>query len=454
MNQLDRRYFLGSAGALATLSGCTTTQQPFYMPSANIRRPRKIAPSEKMNVACIGIGGKGSSDALNMKGENVVAVCDVNIGNNRVQKVLKAYPKAKRYTDYRKMLTEMDEQIDAVTVSTPDHTHFPAAMMAIKMGKHVFVQKPLTRTLWEARMLTEAARVHGVATQMGNQGHASDGIRVVNEWVNGGVIGTVREVHLWTNRPHIGWGVSCGGIRPEEAEPVPEGMDWNLWLASAPERPYHSIYEPGKWRSWYDFGTGALGDMACHFMDAAFWALDLGWPDSVDVETSCLMPETFPEWAIITYNFPAKNGRAPVKVIWYDGGMRPDRPAELEEGRKFDSKNGQLYIGDEGKIVAGGSASSPRVIPETKMQEIVKSGKLPPKSIPRSPGHVEEWVAACKGGAPAMSNFNYSGPLTEMVLLGVLAVRTGKRIVCDPVTMKVANHPELNKYIRESYRKY
>jgi predicted dehydrogenase len=353
------------------------------------------------------------------------------------------------------MLDEMDDQIDAVTVSTPDHTHYSAAMMAIQKGKHVFVQKPITRTLWECRMLTEAARLHGVSTQMGNQGHSTEGARLLVEWVRAGAIGNVSEIHLWTDRP-TGWGTPCGTDRPTDTPPVPEGLDWNLWLGTAPVRPYHPEYAPKKWRSWYDFGAGALGDMGCHIFDASFWALDLGWPEWVSAETSERKPETFPKSSIVTYQFAAKGKRPPVKVFWYDGGNMPARPAELEEGRDMGpSIGGQLLVGDKGKMLATHDATTVRLIPETAMKDFARAG-IPPKTIPRIKGsHADDWIQSCKeGGIPASSNFGYSGPLTEMVLLGVMAVRTGEKIVCDHETLQVTSHPEFNKYIREPYRPY
>jgi len=452
MDTMNRRDFMVSVGVTAAAAGCARYRRDFFAPRGEPRKPRLIMPDEKMNVACIGIGGKGRSDALAMAGENVVALCDVEDRPPKVEKVLDAYPTAKRYKDYREMLEEMDDQIDAVTVSTPDHTHFPATMMAISMGKHVFCQKPLTHTIWEARQLTEAARRHGVATQMGNQGHAGEGPRLLCEWLWAGAIGDVHEVHLWTNRPGTGWGISAGDDRPTDKPPVPDTLDWNLWLGTAPWRPYHPLYVPEKWRSWWDFGTGALGDMGCHIVDATFWALDLGYPTSVNARSSSVNDETIPKWSIITYEFPRRGSMPPVKLVWYDGGKMPRRPAELESDRELDPSGGQVIVGDKGTIVADATCHSPRIIPESKMRTFLRN--RPPKTIPRSPGHVEEWVRACKGGAPAMSNFDYAGPLTEVVLLGNLAVRARKTIEFDPVSMRVANVPEANKYIRTKFRRF
>jgi len=407
-----------------------------------------VPPDRKLNIACIGCGGQGGQDVYGVGRENIVALCDVD--TERAAGALKSRPNARTYKDYRKMLEEMGDEIDAVTVSTPDQTHFPAAMMAIEMGKHVFVQKPLAHTVWEARQLRLAARKHGVVTQMGNQGHAGEGTRLVREWVQAGVIGPVREVHAWIGHP----GKGVGGVpddRPKDTPPVPETLDWDLWLGVAPERPYHPLYVPFKWRAWWDFGSCALGDMGCHVMDAAFWALDLKYPTSVEAETAGCHDETGPNWSIVTFQFPARGSMPPVKVMWYDGGKRPPRPKELEEDRKF-SEHGQLLVGEKGTIYDQGAyCQSPRLIPEAKMQEAVPN--LPPKTIPRVKGsHYAEWIQACKGGPKPGSNFDHSEPLTEMVLLGNIAIRTGKKIEWDGENLRCTNVPEANKYVKTEYR--
>jgi predicted dehydrogenase len=349
------------------------------------------------------------------------------------------------------MLVEMDEEIEAVTVSTPDHTHFAAAMMAIEMGKHVYVQKPMTRTIWEARRMTEAARRHRVSTQMGNQGHSNEWARLMKEWVEAGAIGDVTEVHFWSDRPIWPQGMS----RPAEIQPVPPHLDWNLWLGTAPERPYNSAYCPFKWRGWWDFGCGALGDMGCHIMDAAFYALELGSPVRVEAETSPRDPESAPEWSIVTYHFPARGSRPPVKAVWYDGGKRPPRPAALEEGRDLmGGGNGSYLVGEKGGFMADCYCGSARIFPESLMEDF--QGRRPEKTLPRSKGgHYQNWIQSCKeGGEPACSNFDYAGPLTEMVLLGNLAVRTGMPIEWDGKRMRVTNYPEANRYVREAMRKF
>jgi len=440
-NMIPRRTFVKKAGAAAVLLTGTT--------ACTRVRPRRVSPNEKLNIACIGCGGQGSNDVDGVQSENIVALCDVDEASAAA--TFAEFPKARKFKDYRRMLDKMDSEIDAVTVTTPDHTHYPAAIRAIRMGKHVFVQKPLTHTVWEARQLLLAARKHGVATQMGNQGHANEGTRLLNEWVNGGVIGTVREVHIWTNRPIWPQGID----RPKDRPPVPNTMAWDLWLGTAPERPYNPAYAPFNWRGWWDFGCGALGDMACHIMDASFWALELGSPTSVEAVTSPVNNETAPNWSIITYRFPARGDKPPVKLVWFDGGKKPPHPKDLEDGREL-SDGGQILLGDNGTIMdANDYCNSPRLIPEDKMRDFMHSSDRPPKTIPRVPGddHYKEWIRACKGGKPAGSNFEYSAALTEMVLLGNLAVRSGEKIEWDAENMKVTNSHRANQYVTKEYRK-
>jgi hypothetical protein len=365
--------------------------------------------------------------------------------------VLMYAPKAPKYRDFRKMLEKEDKNIDAVTVAIPDNTHAVAAMMAIEMGKHVYCEKPLTHTIYEARKLTQAAQEAKVATQMGNHGQASESVRLLCEFIWDGVIGPVRKVHVWTDRAGIRRTHGIG--RPTGAPPVPSNLDWDLWLGPAPNRPYHPSYLPGMWRAWWDFGTGALGDIGCHRFAPIFRALKLKYPTSVCARsTSHFMAvpgrnrivnsETYPVGSIVRYQFPARGNMPPVKLIWYDGGLMPERPEELEPGRPM-RDNGMLLVGDKGKLLDG------RLIPELKMKEY----KRPPKTLPRSIGHYEEWIEACKGGQPAGSNFDNAGPLTEVVLLGNLSVRTGKKLNWDGTNMVVTNRSEANEYIHRQYRK-
>ncbi len=433
--RVTRRRFLGTTAAtLATVT---------IVPRHVLGGPGHTPPSEKLNIAGIGVGGKGAGDIGAVSSENIVALCDVD--EKQAGKTFEKYPQAKRYKDFRRMLEKEQKNIDAVVVATPDHVHAVASIMAIKMGKHVYTEKPLTHTIYEARMLTKAAREHKVATQMGNQGRSGEGIRLICEWIWDGAIGQVQEVHAWTNRPIWPQGMD----RPEETEPVPATLDWDLWLGPAPRRPYNSAYLPFKWRGWWDFGTGALGDMACHIIDVPVLALKLGYPKSVEAVSTKVNSETAPTASIIYYEFGAREGMPPVKMTWYDGELMPARPQELEKGRRMGSRNGGvLFVGDKGKLMCGCYGKNPRLIPETAMQAYQR----PPRTIERVEGHHKDWVNACKGGKPACSNFDYSGPLTEVILLGNLALRAGKRLEWDGENMRVTNVPEANEYLHRQYR--
>ena len=433
--RITRRTFVGGAAAAFTI-----------VPRHVLGGAGFTAANEKLNIAGIGVGGRGRSVLGDCRKENIVALCDVD--GEYAARAFKSFPKAKRYKDYRVML-EKQKDIDAVMVATPDHTHAVISMAAIKMGKHVYCEKPLTHTIYESRMLTEAARQAKVATQMGTQGHSYEGIRLIKEWIQDGAIGPVREVHIWTDRP-AGWWAQ-GVDRPTDIPPVPATLEWDLWLGPAPERPYNPAYHPFAWRGWWDFGTGAFGDMGCHLFDAPFWALNLGYPTSVEASSTPVNSETAPLASIVHYHFPARGKMPPVKLTWYDGGLMPARPEELEDGRPMGNKNGGvLLVGDKGTIMAKDeNAQDPRLIPESRMREY----KQPEKTIPRSIGHCAEWIEACKGGKPAGANFDYAGPLTEVVLLGNIAIRTGKKLYWDGPNMRCANVPEANAYVTKEYRK-
>jgi predicted dehydrogenase len=395
------------------------------------------SPNERIRFASIGVGGKGDSDTADAaRSGDLVAICDVD--ENILNKAGEKYPMARKFTDFRKMLDEMGKSIDAVTVSTPDHTHAPAAAMAMQMGKHCFCQKPLTHSIYEARRLGEIARDKKVATQMGKQGTASGGLRKSAAMVKAGILGPVREVHVWTNRPI--W--PQGGPRPEPSE-VPSQLHWDLWLGPAPQRPYANGYHTFSWRGWWDFGTGALGDMACHTANMAYMALDLRNPTTVVAETSGHNKDSYPKWSIITFEFPATGSRPPVKLVWYDGGKRPS--AELMEGRE-PSESGSLLVGEKGKLYSPSDYGNSRVLIGGAEEKEVE--------YKESPGHFEEWVRAIRGGEPAMSNFpDYAGPLTETILLGNLAVwADGKKIEWDAKRLKATNAPEVNHIIRPEYR--
>jgi len=394
-------------------------------------------PSEKLNVAFIGAGGQGERNIGQFGAANIVALCDVD--EERAAKTFELYPKVPKYHDFREML-EKEKSVEAVVVTTPDHTHAVAAMMAVKMGKHVYCEKPLTYSIYEARRLTEAAREAKVVTQMGIHHHAGQALRLGVEVIRSGAIGKVYEVHLWTSRPEVLW--TQGIDRPGDTPPVPSTLDWDLWLGPAPHRPYHPAYVPFKWRGWWDFGTGAFGNMGCHVMDLAFWALELGRRSvSVEARTTRFNDETCPAASLIRYKFAAVGEMSPVTVTWYDGGLLPWRPAELEEERSL-PRHGGLYVGEKGTILAA-LGGGPRLIPESKM----KGFKAPEPSLPRSAGHYQEWVEACKGGPKPLADFDYSGPLTEMVLLGNIAIRMGKRLDWDGPNMKITNVPEANEYL-------
>jgi hypothetical protein len=388
----------------------------------------------------------GGGDVRGMSDENIYALCDVD--DSRAARSFNEFPQAKRYRDFRVMLDREGDSIDAVTVSTPDHTHTVAAMMALGMGKHVYCQKPLTRTIWEARQLEAAARDSGVATQMGNQGHSWEGTRQIREWVEAGWIGTVREVQYWTNRPIWPQAIE----RPLDMYHVPQDMDWDLWLGPAPERPYHPAYAPFNWRGWWDYGTGALGDIACHSMDAAFWALELGYPTRIEPESTALFTETAPAVSRIVYHFPARGDRPAIKVVWRDGNLTPQRPADLADTQGWPpGSSGQLWVGDEGTLVAGIYGENPRLVNESRHAELIAN---PPEvKYPRTDGVYAEWSAACRSGNKAGSDFvTHSGPLTEMVLLGNLAVRSAKTLEIDPGTGMVTNTDIPEEYIKPVYR--
>ena len=418
--------------------------------------PGQTPPSERLNVAGIGCGGMGGGDiaTISKLGANFVALCDVD--ETRAAGTFNAHPQARRYSDFREMLDKEAKNIDAVTVGTPDHVHAVASMAAIKAGKHVYCQKPLTHTLHECRELTKAAKSAGVVTSMGNQGHASEGSRLTNEWIQAGVIGEVREVHVWSDRAGKLWKQGIG--RPLDMPPVPSTLDWNLWLGPIRERPYSPAYAPVGWRGWWDFGTGALGDMGCHIIDHPVWALNLGAPTSVEARTTLdgtlleknqINFETYPVAAIITYEFPARGNLPPVRMTWYDGGLMPPTPAEMSSGQRLPD-NGVLYVGSKGKMVHGSHGGMPQLLPGT----LLDAAKAIPKTMDRSPGHYEEWVLACKGGKCPVANFDYSGPMTETVLLGVLSLRSpGTRLEWDSDNLKVKNAPDLNQYVHTEYRK-
>jgi predicted dehydrogenase len=456
-NPLTRRDFVAFSAAAAAMlgfAGCVSLAK-------NPRKAVQIKPGAKVRFAQIGCGGKGFSDAMAHKQEpnpeEVVALCDIDWAGSstrtagNLKKLQAEFPKAKFYTDFRKMLLEMDDQIDAVGVATPDHMHFLAAYMALMMGKHVYVQKPLTPTVGEARELLRIARLTGACTQMGNQGHSAEGIRLVKEWINAGVLGDVREVKIWTNRPIWPQGFQEW---PKE-EPIPEGLAWDQFLGRAPQKPYSKQIHPFNWRGYQDYGCGALGDMACHLMDASFWGLELGAPTSVELkQIDSPSKIAFPKSAVVEYQFPARGKMPPVKLTWHEGGVKPEKPADLEENRQL-AKGGQLIIGSKATVYDGNDyCNSPRIIPEAKHQEL--QATFPPRTIPR-PDPIgnphKEWMKAIHANNPLLagSNFEYSVPFTEMVSLGTTAILVGGKFTWDAASMKT-NSAEADSHLYPTYR--
>lgn len=433
MSRMTRREFVAST-ALAGAAFCIAPR--------TARAARRSA-NDKLNIAVIGCGGRGAGNLSAVAEENIIALCDVD--EDRAAGAFASFPQAKKYHDFRKLL-EHEQNVDAVVIATPDHTHAPAAVMAMKLGKHVYCEKPLTHSIYEARRMRDAAREMKVATQMGIQGHAMDGQRRAGELLRAGAIGPVREVHAWTDRPGRFWPQPVD--RPDDTPAVPDHLKWDLWLGPAPERPYHPAYAPFNWRGFWDFGTGALGDMACHVCDLAFWALELESPTTVEAESSEVHPESPPAWSIIHYDFPARGERPAVRLTWYDGGKKPSD--ELVGGQDLPD-NGMILVGDAGTMFCTTPYGEEfTLLPEDKYADV----EGPEPTIPRSPGHHQEWLAACRGGPPALANFDYAAPMTEALLLGNVALRLGHKIEWDTAELKVTNAPEAEAepLIRRAYR--
>jgi predicted dehydrogenase len=434
--QTTRRTFVKSAAASA--AGL------LIVPRHVLGGPGHRPPSDTLNIACVGVGGKGWEDAHGVAGERIVALCDVD--DERAARTYTRFPDANRYRDFRRML-DAEPGLDAVTVSTADHTHAVIAIAAMLAGKHVFCQKPLTRTIAEVRKLMDVARETGVVTQMGNQGHADEGTRQIREIIEAGLIGAVREVHFWTDRPI--WPQALD--RPEESHPVPAHLDWDLWLGPAPYRPFHTdYYAPFNWRGWWDFGTGALGDIGCHVMDAAFWALDLRNPARIEAETTTRFEETAPAVSRVTYQFPATPARPAVSATWRDGTLGFPRLPEIDAPFP-NPENGQLFVGEKGLLAAGWLGENPRLYPSRLHDEVMSNPPAP--KYARTPGVYLEWIEAIKQGGRAGSDFvEHSGPLTELVLLGNLAVRTGEVIEWDSAQMRVTSSDAANAFVGEAAR--
>ena len=422
-----RREFLKTSGAgFAALSSGVWT---------GTAAAESTATLQKLNIACIGTANRAAADIAGVRGENIVALCDID--KNYLDRAAGDFPNAKPYADYREMIDVEADKIDAVVVGTPDHHHAPASIRAIRAGKHVYCEKPLTHTVAESRIIAEATAKYGVATQLGTQIHAQENYRQVVEIIQSGAIGDVYEVHVWVGK---GWG---GGERPETGQKPPATLNWDLWLGPAPVRPFvPGRYHPAQWRRWWDFGQGTLGDMACHYMALPFWALDLRHPTRCEAEGPDVHPETCPLGLLVRYEFPERNGLPPVKFTWYDGNRIPKQVA----GHSVPG-SGVMFIGTEGEMYANYSAK--KLFPADKFARY----QPPAPTIPRSIGHHAEWIKACKDGSPTTCNFNYSGALTEAVLLGNVAYRTGESLQWDAKNLKAIHCPSADRYIQKEYRK-
>jgi predicted dehydrogenase len=413
-----RRSALAGAGALVVGSRVLAKSQ---------------SPNEKLSIGIVGVAGRGAANTGAVAGENIVALCDVNVRN--LAGAAQRFPNAKTYHDWRKMLDQKD--LDAVVVSTPDHSHAPASVTAMRRGKHCYCEKPLTHEIYEARVAAEVATGNKLATQMGTQIHAGSNYRRVVELVQSDSIGEVRECHVWINR------AEGGGERPQETPPVPPGLHWDLWLGPAPYRPYHPCYLPRQWNFWWDFGGGNLAAMGCHYFDLPFWALALRHPTSAETTGPPLHPETTPRWLSIRYEFPSRGDLPPVTLFYCDGGRQPEL---LKELGLTDWRSGVLFVGSKGTLIA--DYGRRKLLPKNQFADF----QPPEPFIPNSIGHHREWIEACKTGGSTTCNFDYSGAVTETVLLGNVSYRTGQKIEWDGKNMKATNCPAAEKYIRREYR--
>ncbi|WP_404305819.1 Gfo/Idh/MocA family protein [Neorhodopirellula lusitana] len=420
----SRREALQSAAGLVLSAGVFSSVSAAPSSSAN----------DKLKILCVGTANRAAANIDGIESQDIVGLCDVD--SNYLSRVSARFPSAKTYADYREMISQEADSADAIVIATADHHHAPASIRAINAGLHCYCEKPLTHTIEEARIIAAAAKKMGVATQMGTQIHAVNNYRRVVEIVQAGVIGDIKEVHVWVGK---GWG---GGELPEKADPVPESLDWDLWLGPAPKRPYAAgRYHPAQWRRWWDFGQGTLGDMGCHYMDLPFWALDLRHPISCEAEGPEVHPETCPLGLVVRYKFPARGEMPPVDLTWYDGKQTPKTVA----GQRVPG-SGVMFVGSEGSMFA--DYSKYKLFPKEKFADF----EPPKETIPNSIGHHAEWIQACKEGTPTTCNFDYSGALTESVLLGNVAFRTGKQLDWDGENIQATNCPEADQYLRKEYR--
>jgi predicted dehydrogenase len=427
-HHVSRRIFIKSSAATAVACGVWSGRAA----------GESNSPNEKLQIAVIGTANRAAANINGVRGEAIVAMCDVD--NNYLHKAQSEFPDAKSFTDYRELIDQAGDRIDAVVVSTPDHHHAPATIRAIRAGLHVYCEKPLTHTVEEARLVTEAARARGVVTQLGTQIHAGDNYRRVVEMIRAGIIGDVGEVYVWVGK---GWG-GRGNDLPTKAEiqTPPEALSWEHWLGPAPRRPFApGRYHPAQWRRWWQFGGGTLGDMACHYMDLPFWALDLKYPTSCKATGPELDPETCPTGITVEYEFPARQQRPPVKLTWHDG----DNSLKKISGQRVPG-SGVMFVGSAGKVFA--DYNTYRIFPPAGSDK----PQLPEPTIPSSIGHHAEWIKACKDGSPTTCNFDYSGPLTEAVLLGNISYRTGQKLDWDAKQLQAVNCPAADYLIRKTYR--
>ena len=437
-SQLNRREMLRNS-ALAGVGVWTT--------GSSRARAGALSPNDKLDVAAIGCGGRGGADLNEVAAtENIVALCDVD--EKRAAAAFNAHPKARKFRDFRKMLDQMHKQIDAVVIGTPDHTHAPPGVMAMKLGKHCYCEKPLAHSVYEARMMADVAKQNKVVTQMGTQIHALPNYRRAVELVRAGSIGPVREVHVWLGANFGGPPKPTGRSQPgapTETPPVPDTLDWDLWLGPAPYRPYHPDYAPFGWRYWWAFANGQLGDFFCHYCDLAFWALKLRHPTTVEADGP-VHPESTPRWTIARQEYPAREDQPPVTLTWYNGGGYPALVKQTEIPLN-EWRNAVLFVGSQGMLIA--DYGKHKLFPESKFADF----RPPEPTIPNSIGHHREWAEACKTGGPTTCNFDYSGALSEAALLCNVALRTGKKLHWDATKLEADNCPEADRYIRRQYRK-
>lgn len=423
MEPVTRREFARQS-ALAGITICLSSRTSIA---------RAYGANERLDIGVVGVANRGGANLDGVASENIVALCDVD--SNNLAAAAKRFPEARCYADFRRMIA--DGKLDAVVVSTADHTHAPATALALRANHHVYCEKPLTHTVHEARVITDLAKKHRRATQMGTQIHAESNYRRVVELVQAGAIGEIREVHVWLG------GFTTGGERPTETPPVPASLNWDLWLGPAPVRPYHPAYAPYNWRGWWEFGSGTLGDFGCHHMDLPCWALGLRLPSSVEAEGPPVHAESTPEWLTVRYEFPKRGKMPPVRMTWYHGDRRPP---QIAEGKAPNWGAGTLFVGEKGMLIS--DYGRHLLLPEERF----RTYEAPKPTIPDSIGHHAEWIRACKTGSPTTCGFEYSGVLSEMVLLGNVAYRCGQKFEWDARRMVARGASEAEQYIRRPYR--